>query len=145
MVALARPPASHMVCRASRAPRACMAWTRVVISLGPLAPRGWPMARAQPGEHLGRGRRADALIPVDDPRRAVLAGHRDGPQFAREQPCSLGRSGALVAGGGELVKLGAAEVPLGRDELGADPLGNEAVGIAVRDAGSERVRARQDI
>jgi hypothetical protein len=40
MVALARPPASHMVCRAYRAPRRRMAPTSVVINRLPLAPSG---------------------------------------------------------------------------------------------------------
>ncbi len=62
MVALARPPASHMVCKARRAPRARIAWTKVVISLAPLAPSGWPMAIAPPWT-LTLSRLAPALIP----------------------------------------------------------------------------------
>src|SRR5712691_11718304 len=74
----------------------------------PLGQRRVVEGRAEPGKHLGRGRRADALIGVDDSRRAVLAGHRNGRQLAGEQAAGLGGGGALVAGGGEFVKLGAA-------------------------------------
>src|SRR5882724_4258511 len=83
----------------------------------PLGQRRVVEGRAEPGEHLGRGRWADALIGVDDSRRAVLAGHRNGYQLAGEQATGLGGSGTMVAGGGELVKLGAAEVPFGSDQF----------------------------
>ena len=48
-----------------------------------------------------------------------------------------------LAGDGELVEFAAGKAPLGRDQLSADPLGNEPLGVASGNAGSERIRARQ--
>ena len=63
---------------------------------------------------------------------------------------SLSNSPSLVARAAfswltrrELVEFGAGQAPLGGDQLGADALGHQAVGVALRHARAERVAARQ--
>jgi len=111
----------------------------------PLGVGGIIEGGTQPGQDLGRGRRADALVPGDNPRRPVVAGHGYGYHLGVEQARFLGRSGTVVTGGGELVEFGPAETPLSRDQLGADALGNEAVRIAPTHAHAERVGAGRHV
>ena len=62
-------------------------------------------------------------------------------QLVVERPVGVRGGGALVALHREPVELGARQLPLGGDQLGADALGHQAVGVAGGHAGAERVGA----
>jgi len=68
-------------------------------------------------------------------------GHRH--DLAAEAALGPRLRGPLVRGGREVVQLGPRQPPFGRDQLGADALWHQALGVALRDAGPERVGAGQ--
>ena len=93
--------------------------------------------RLELGERRGGRLGADGLVGVD--HAAVGQGHRQ--QLAREGSGCRGRRRTPVRLGGELVELGAVEVPLGRDQLGRDALVHQPLRVARRDARTERRRS----
>ena len=69
------------------------------------------------------------------------SGDRD--QLVVEEPVLGGAGRFFMAGGGELVELGAREAPLRGDQFGADALWHQAFGVAPGHVLAERVAARQ--
>src|SRR6202008_2202353 len=98
----------------------------------PLLPVRIGERRAQAGEGLRRGAGPDGLVDVEGDDRTVRAGDLERGHLPVEPPVGPRVGRASVARVGELVQLLAREVPLTGDQLGADPLGDEAAGVAGR-------------
>jgi hypothetical protein len=77
---------------------------------------------------------------IDSSRQAV-----DGHELLGEAAVLGGLRRAPVGLQREAVELGARQLPAGGDELGADALRHQAVGVAGGDAGAERVGAGRDV
>ena len=90
--------------------------------------------RLQPGQRLHRRAGPDDLV-------GAQPGDRD--QLVVEESVLGGAGGLFVAGGGELVELGAREAPLRGDQFGADALWHQAFGVAPGHVLAERVAAGQ--
>src|SRR5436189_40339 len=143
IVTLAWPPPSHMVTRPRRPPVRSNVWSSVVSRRAPVAPSGWPSAIAPP-HAFTRARSAPvsrcqartteanaSLISTRSmssrvsPARALVRGYvAVGRDLGLEGAVVDGPGGALVAGQRVALHLGAADPPLGGDQVGRAELGD---------------------